>query len=57
MRALASDLDQRTSIRLTEESRRASIRVLVPLGLLVLPAFVLACLVPLFVGGLQGIAG
>ena len=57
MRNLASDIDERASIALAEDSRRASVRVLLPLGLLVLPAFVLACLVPLFVGGLQGIAG
>ncbi len=57
LRALAADLDERASLRLTEDVRRASMRVLVPLGVLVLPAFVLACLVPLFVGGLQGIAG
>jgi Flp pilus assembly protein TadB len=57
MRTLSADIDERASIALAEDSRRASIRVLMPLGLLVLPAFVLACLVPLFVGGLQGIAG
>lgn len=57
LRALADDLRERSSITLAEDIRRASVRVLVPLGVLVLPAFVLACLVPLFVGGLEGIAG
>jgi tight adherence protein C len=57
LRSLADDLRERASIALAEDIRRASVRVLVPLGVLVLPAFVLACLVPLFVGGLQGIAG
>jgi tight adherence protein C len=57
LRSLADDLRERSAITLSEDIRRASIRVLVPLGLLVLPAFVLACLVPLFVGGLEGIAG
>ncbi len=55
--SLADDLREGASIALAEDIRRASVRVLVPLGVLVLPAFVLACLVPLFVGGLQGIAG
>ena len=57
LRALADDIHEATSIELAEDIRRASLRVLVPLAVLVLPAFVLACLVPLFVGGLQGIAG
>lgn len=57
LRGLADDLRERASIALAEDIRRASIRVLLPLGVLVLPAFVLACLFPLFVGGLQGIAG
>ena len=54
---LADDLYSRSSLQLAEDVRRASIRVLVPLGVVVLPAFVLACLVPLFVGGLEQIAG
>jgi tight adherence protein C len=57
LRSLADELRDRSSITLAEDIRRASVRVLVPLGVLVLPAFVLACLVPLFVGGLEGIAG
>jgi tight adherence protein C len=57
LRGLADELRERTVIVLSEDIRRASVRVLVPLGLVVLPAFVLACLVPLFVGGLQGITG
>jgi tight adherence protein C len=57
LRVLADDVFDRASLRLAEDVRRASVRVLVPLSILVLPAFVLACLVPLFVGGLQGIAG
>jgi Flp pilus assembly protein TadB len=54
--AVADDVRGAMSIRFTEDVRRASMRVLLPLGVLVLPAFVLACLVPLFVGGLSGIA-
>ncbi|MGH2759990.1 MAG: type II secretion system F family protein [Actinomycetota bacterium] len=57
LRSLADELRERGSITLAEDVRRASVRVLIPLGVLVLPAFVLACLVPLFVGGLEGIAG
>jgi tight adherence protein C len=57
LRALADDVRDGVSLRFAEDVRRASMRVLVPLGVLVLPAFVLACLVPLFIGGLQGIAG
>jgi tight adherence protein C len=57
MRALAGDVRESRSFHLTEDVRRASVRVLVPLSVLILPAFVLACLVPLFMGGLQGIAG
>ena len=57
LRAVADDVRDAMSIRFTEDVRRASMRVLLPLGVLVLPAFVLACLVPLFIGGLQGIAG
>lgn len=57
LRELADELREQSSIALAEDIRRASVRVLLPLGLLVLPAFVLACLVPLFVGGLEGIAG
>jgi Flp pilus assembly protein TadB len=56
-RALAGDLEHAEASRLAEDVRRCSIRVLVPLGLLILPAFVLACLVPLFVGGLRGVVG
>lgn len=57
LRSLAEDIRETSSMHLAEDVRRASLRVLVPLSLLVLPAFVLACLVPLFVGGLQQIAG
>jgi tight adherence protein C len=57
LRSLADELRSEASIALAEDIRKASVRVLVPLGLLVLPAFVLACLVPLFVGGLEGITG
>jgi tight adherence protein C len=57
LRSLSDDIREQASIRLAGDIRRASVRVLVPLGVLVLPAFVLACLVPLFVGGLEGIAG
>jgi Flp pilus assembly protein TadB len=56
LRSVADDVRDGLSIRFTEDVRRASMRVLLPLGVLVLPAFVLACLVPLFVGGLRGIA-
>lgn len=57
LRALAEDVREASRLHLVEDVRRASMRVLVPLGVLVLPAFVLACLVPLFAGGMQGIAG
>jgi tight adherence protein C len=57
LRTLADDIRERRRMELAEDVRRASVRVLVPLGLIVLPAFVLACLVPLFIGGLEGIAG
>ena len=57
LRAVADDVRETMSIRFTEDVRRASMRVLLPLGVLVLPAFVLACLVPLFLGGLRGISG
>ncbi|HYZ91515.1 MAG TPA: type II secretion system F family protein [Actinomycetota bacterium] len=57
LRSIADELREQASIDLAEDVRRASVRVLVPLGLVVLPAFVLACLVPLFVGGLEGITG
>jgi tight adherence protein C len=56
LRAVADDVRDAMSIRFTEDVRRASMRVLLPLGVLVLPAFVLACLVPLFIGGLREIA-
>lgn len=56
LRAVADDVRDAMSIRFTEDVRRASMRVLLPLGVLVLPAFVLACLVPLFIGGLRGIS-
>lgn len=57
LRSLADDIRRRADVRVATDIRRASVRVLLPLGILVLPAFVLACLVPLFVGGLDGIAG
>lgn len=57
LRSVADDVRDAMSIRFTEDVRRASMRVLLPLGVLVLPAFVLACLVPLFLGGLRGISG
>lgn len=57
LREIADEVRERSVSELSEEVRRASIRVLVPLGLLILPAFVLSCLVPLLAGGLQGIAG
>jgi Flp pilus assembly protein TadB len=57
LRSLSDELRERTSMRHAEEARRASMRVLAPLALLILPAFVMTCLVPLFLGGLQGIAG
>jgi len=57
LRDLADDLRERAAADLNENVRRASVRVLVPLGLLVLPAFVLSCLVPLFAGGLVGLSG
>lgn len=55
LRLLADDLRDAAEAQLNEDVRRASVRVLLPLGLLILPAFVLSCLVPLLVGGLGGI--
>jgi tight adherence protein C len=57
LRSLADDVRERTVVELNERVRGASVRVLVPLGLLILPAFVLSCLVPLFAGGLVGLSG
>jgi Flp pilus assembly protein TadB len=57
LRDLADDIRERSAVALNEDVRRASVRVLLPLGLLVLPAFVLSCLVPLFAGGLIGLSG
>lgn len=57
LRALADDLRRRTDAELSEDVRRASVRVLAPLGVFILPAFVLACLVPLLAGGLGGLTG
>jgi pilus assembly protein TadC len=57
LRSLADEINERTIHEQSEDVRRASVRVLIPLGLLILPAFVLSCLVPLLVGGLSGIAG
>lgn len=57
LRVLADDIRERSAAALNEDVRRASVRVLVPLGLLILPAFVLSCLVPLFAGGLIGLSG
>jgi pilus assembly protein TadC len=57
LRALADDVRERTAVDMNEDVRKASIKVLVPLGLLILPAFVLSCLVPLFAGGLSGLSG
>jgi tight adherence protein C len=57
LRDLADDVRERSAVALSEDVRRASVRVLVPLGVLILPAFVLSCLVPLFAGGLVGLSG
>ena len=57
LRSLADDVRERSITAMNEDVRRASVRVLVPLGLLILPAFVLSCLVPLFAGGLVGLSG
>lgn len=53
---LAEELREAEGVRMTEAVRRASVRVLLPLTLLILPAFVLACLVPLFLSGLGGLS-
>lgn len=55
LRGLADDVRDASTARLEEDVRRASVRVLIPLGLLILPAFVLSCLVPLLIGGLGGL--
>lgn len=56
LRRLAEELERDQRAAAAEHARAASVRVLVPLGLLVLPAFVLTCLVPLLLAGLEGIA-
>lgn len=56
LRRLAADLERDQRAAAAEHARAASVRVLVPLGLLVLPAFVLTCLVPLLLAGLEGIS-
>lgn len=56
LRRLAADLEEDRRFAAAEHARAASVRVLVPLGLLVLPAFVLTCLVPLLLAGLGGIS-
>lgn len=55
LRALAAEIREIEVSRTAEAVREASVRVLLPLGLLILPAFVLTCLVPLLLGGLEGI--
>ncbi len=55
LRNLATELREIEVSRTAEAVRGASVRVLLPLGLLILPAFVLTCLVPLLLGGLEGI--
>jgi tight adherence protein B len=57
LRGLSEQIRADQRLQASESIRRASIRVLVPLGALVLPAFVLACLVPLFAGGLDALSG
>lgn len=56
LRAMARDIAESQDAATAEQVRAASLKVLVPLGLLVLPAFVLTCLVPLFLNGLREIA-
>lgn len=56
LRSLAEDIRDANAADLEERVRIAGVKVLVPLSLLILPAFVLSCLVPLFVGGLKGIS-
>lgn len=54
LRALAAETRHALNTEIAEEMRRASLKVLLPLALMILPAFVLACLVPLFLNGLRG---
>ncbi|HVL82290.1 MAG TPA: type II secretion system F family protein [Actinomycetota bacterium] len=53
LRALGDDLRRDHAAAVISDVRAASVKVLLPLGLLILPAFVLACLVPLVLGGLD----
>jgi Flp pilus assembly protein TadB len=55
LRRLAAEIRSARSAERAEAVRRASVGVLVPLVLVILPAFVLACLVPLFWGGLAAL--
>jgi pilus assembly protein TadC len=55
LRALAEEISDTNRARAAEATRAASLKVLIPLGVLILPAFVLACLVPLFLNGLRGL--
>ncbi|HVE93022.1 MAG TPA: type II secretion system F family protein [Actinomycetota bacterium] len=56
LRAMSDDIVESLQATASEEVRKSSVRVLVPLGLLILPSFVLSCLVPLLLGGLEGIS-
>jgi pilus assembly protein TadC len=55
LRALADDIREEQSASTAEAIQKSSLKVLLPLVLLILPSFVLACLVPLFLGGLHGL--
>lgn len=56
LRGLAQEIREARAAAINERVRAASLKVLLPLGLLILPSFVLSCLVPLFVNGLRGIS-
>jgi len=56
LRTLSDELRETEASRVEEAVRAASVRVLVPVALCILPAFVLAGLVPLLLTGLEGIS-
>lgn len=55
LREFSSDLRLLDATDASTSARAASVKVLLPLGFLILPAFVLTCMVPLFTQGLSGL--
>ncbi|HEY1134114.1 MAG TPA: type II secretion system F family protein, partial [Nocardioides sp.] len=53
--ALADDLAQRSRARIEDKARAVGVRAAVPLGLCLLPAFLLLGIVPLVASAVQGL--